>query len=221
MPEEAVAQDYLLRLTYGAKSSEGVRLGGGPAALAELPAMLGGIAKSPIELVEPLPVGLGSATPVIVRPSEASQWIEARASLNPISRHALLVLESLDALDLAYDTFAVALLDGTVDTSGYPEYSAIVGGVASHWDESTGDLICRAVVGWGGRGAKGDTDRTAGRILSEILSAILSSSYALEMTTLDRPLGGGGGSVCGHCGFAIGHDRAFYCPKCGMRLAAP
>lgn len=220
MPEEAVAQEYVLRLTYGGKSSEGVRLSGGPVALAQLPHMLDGIARSPVEAVDPLPVGLGGAAPSIVRPAEASQWLEARASLSPIARHALLVLESLDALDLAYDAFAVALLDGTVDTSGYPEYSAIVGGVASHWDEGTGDLICRAVVGWGGRGAKGDTDRTAGRILSEILSNILASSYALEMTTLDRPLGGGGGSVCGHCGFAIGHDRAFYCPKCGMRLAA-
>ena len=24
--------------------------------------------------------------------------------------------------------------------------------------------------------------------------------------------------VCPHCGFASAHERAFYCPKCGMRL---
>ena len=29
---------------------------------------------------------------------------------------------------------------------------------------------------------------------------------------------GRGGLVCAHCGFASGHERAFYCPKCGMRL---
>ncbi len=36
---------------------------------------------------------------------------------------------------------------------------AIVGGVASHWDESTGDMIVRGIVGWGGKGVRGDTDR--------------------------------------------------------------
>jgi len=24
--------------------------------------------------------------------------------------------------------------------------------------------------------------------------------------------------ACAHCGFASAHERAFYCPKCGMRL---
>ena len=38
-------------------------------------------------------------------------------------RHALVVLESIDAIDLAFDTFVCSLLDGEVDTSGYPEYS--------------------------------------------------------------------------------------------------
>jgi len=32
------------------------------------------------------------------------------------------------------------------------------------------------------------------------------------------PAGGRGGLVCAHCGFASAHERAFYCPKCGMRL---
>ena len=32
------------------------------------------------------------------------------------------------------------------------------------------------------------------------------------------PAAGRGGLVCAHCGFASAHDRAFYCPKCGMRL---
>ena len=97
------------------------------------------------------------------------QWLNVHHILSPITRHALVVLESIDAVDLAFDTFACALLDGEVDTSGYPEYNAVVGGVAAHWDEATGDMICRAVVGWGGKGVRGDTDRIGSRLLGGIL----------------------------------------------------
>ena len=93
------------------------------------------------------------------------QWLNAHHVHSPVTRHALVVLESIDAIDLAFDTFVCALLDGDVDTSGYPEYSAVVGGVASHWDESTGDMIVRAVVGWGGKGVRGDTDRIGAKLL--------------------------------------------------------
>ncbi len=220
MPEEIVAQDHQLKLYYAGKSSEGVRLKAGPAAIAELPGMLVGLARSEIEVVEPLPIEFSQATPTIVMPSEAMQWLNAHHVHSPVTRHALVVLESIDAVDLAFDTFVCALLDGEVDTSGYPEYNAIVGGVAAHWDEATGDMICRAVVGWGGKGVRGDTDRTGGRILGGLLNAILASQYALGLTPIERPVpaAGRGGLVCAHCGFASAHERAFYCPKCGMRL---
>ena len=127
--------------------------------------MLVGLARAEIEVVEPLPIEFSQATPTIVSPSEAMQWLNAHHVHSPITRHALVVLESIDAVDLAFDTFVCALLDGEVDTSGYPEYNAIVGGVASHWDEATGDMICRAVVGWGGKGVRGDTDRIGAKLL--------------------------------------------------------
>jgi hypothetical protein len=220
MPEEVVAQDHLLKLYYAGKSSEGVRLKAGPAAVAELPMMLVGLAQAEIEVVEPLPIEFSQATPTIVSPSEAMQWLNAHHIHSPITRHALVVLESIDAVDLAFDTFVCSLLDGEVDTSGYPEYNAIVGGVAAHWDEATGDMICRAVVGWGGKGVRGDTDRIGAKLLGGILSNILASQYALGLTAIERPVpaAGRGGLVCAHCGFASAHERAFYCPKCGMRL---
>jgi hypothetical protein len=220
VPEEVVAQDFQLKLQYGGKSTEGVRMRAGPRALAELPSMLAGVARSEIEIVDPLPLEFAQAIPQIVRPSEAMQWLNAHHHLGPITRHALVVLESLDAIDLAFDTLACALLDGETDTAGYPEYNAIVGGVASHWDEATGDMIVRGVVGWGGRGVRGDTDRIAGRILSSLLGNTLANQYALGLTAVERPVpaAGRGGLICAHCGFASGHDRAFYCPKCGMRL---
>jgi hypothetical protein len=218
--EEAAAQDYVLKLYYAGKTSEGVRLQAGPRALAELPSMLVGLARSEIEVVEPLPIEFSEAAPSIIRSSEAMQWVNAHHGHSPITRHAIYVLESLDAIDLAFDTLAVSLLDGEVDTSGYPEYSAIIGGVASHWDEGTGDMVVRAVVGWGGRGVRGDTDRIGARILAGLFQNILANQYALGVAPPDRPVpaAGRGGLVCAHCGFASAHERAFYCPKCGMRL---
>lgn len=220
MPEEVVAQDHQLKLYYAGKSSEGVRMKAGPRAIHEVPAMLVGLARGPVEVVEPLPIEFSEATPTIVTPSEAMQWLNAHHAHSPVTRHALVVLESIDAVDLAFDTFACALLEGEVDTSGYPEYNAIVGGVAAHWDEATGDMICRAVVGWGGKGVRGDTDRIGAKLLGSLLNNILASQYALGLTSIERPVpaAGRGGLVCAHCGFASGHERAFYCPKCGMRL---
>lgn len=220
MPEEVVAQDFQLKLYYAGKTSEGVRMKAGPQAMAELPSMLLGLAKSEVEVVEPLPIEFSQATPTIARPSEAMQWLNAHHIHSPITRHALVVLESIDAVDLAFDTFVCALLEGEVDTSGYPEYNAIVGGVAAHWDEATGDMICRAVVGWGGRGVRGDTDRIGTKLLAGILTNILANQNAIGLTAIERPVpaAGRGGLVCAHCGFASAHERAFYCPKCGMRL---
>jgi hypothetical protein len=220
LPEEVVAQDFQLKLYYAGKSTEGVRMRAGPKAMAELPRMLEGMTRHAVEVVDPLPLEFAQAVPVIARPSEAMQWLNAHHELSPVTRHALVVLESIDAVDLAFDTFVCSLLDGDTDTSGYPEYNAIVGGLASHWDEATGDMIVRGVVGWGGRGVRGDTDRMASRILSGILTNILASQYAMGLTAVDRPVpaAGRGGLVCAHCGFASGHERAFYCPKCGMRL---
>jgi hypothetical protein len=220
LPEEVVAQEFQLKLQYAGKSTEGVRMRAGPRSLDDLPDLLAGAAISEIEVVEPLPLEFAQAVPQIVRPSEAMQWLNAHHHLNPVTRHALVVLESIDAVDLAFDTFACALLDGETDTSGYPAYNAIIGGVASHWDEATGDMIIRGVVGWGGRGVRGDTDRLGSRILGGLLRNILANKYALGLTAVDRPVpaAGRGGLVCAHCGFASGHERAFYCPKCGMRL---
>jgi hypothetical protein len=220
MPEEVVAQEHQLKLYYAGKSSGGVRMKAGRATVAQLPPMLAGLALTEVEVVEPLPIEFSQAAPTIVTPSQAMQWLNAHHILSPVTRHALVVLESIDAVDLAFDTFACALLDGEVDTSGYPEYNAIVGGVAAHWDEATGDMICRAVVGWGGKGVRGDTDRIGSRLLSGILSNILASQSALGLTNTERPVpaAGRGGLVCAHCGFASAHERAFYCPKCGMRL---
>ena len=130
----------------------------GPQAMAELPSMLVGLAKSEIEVVEPLPIEFSQATPTIARPSEAMQWLNAHHIHSPIARHALVVLESIDAVDLAFDTFVCSMLDGEVDTSGYPVQRDRRRGRRPQ-DEATGDMMRPGGVGWGGRGVRGDTDR--------------------------------------------------------------
>ena len=76
--------------------------------------------------------------------------------------------------------------------------------MAAHWDESTGDLIVRGVVGWGGRGARGDTDRTATRLLGRILGGILESGDSLGLADIERPMTRSVPSVaCQHCGFPL------------------
>ncbi len=220
LPDEIEAEEHELKLTYRAKSSQGVRMTAGPRALEELPNMLAGLAQTPVEVIEPLALDLSDAAPTIIKPAQALQWINANHDRSPVARHALVVLESVDAVDPAFETAALALLSGEVDTSGYPEFDALIGGVASHWDEISGDMIVRGVVGWGGRGVRGDTDRAAQKMLASLLANVLASQHAVGFTPVERPVpsAGHGGLVCAHCGFASAHERAFYCPKCGMRM---
>jgi hypothetical protein len=215
------AQEYTLKLAYSAKSSESVRVKTGPGSTATLARMVHGYAKEEPELVEPYPVELGRARPFIASMPDAAEWLTYHRKRPPSCRHALLVLEGTDCIDLAFETFVGGLLEGEIDTAGMPEYNAIVGGVVSHWDEVTGDMIVRAVVGWGGRGVRGDTERNAARILAGLMGNIQGDPHALGVASVDRPIHGtsGTGVVCAHCGFNSGHERAFYCPKCGMRLA--
>ena len=144
----------------------------------------------------------------------------ARRDLGPIGRHGLYVLEVTDALDMTVDTFFCGLLHGEVDTSGYPDYTAIVGGLASHWDELSGELIVRAVVGWGGKGLRGDTERIGQRLLSSLYQQVLASGLSLGAAEQARlpAIGSRSGLSCAHCGFEAASGAAFYCPKCGMRM---
>jgi hypothetical protein len=216
--EEITAQEYSLKLAFLARSSDGLRLPADPRMKTMLPSVVEPLAVGPVEVVEPVSHELAEAAPTIERLHELQQWIQARSTVSPIALHALYVLESTDAVDMTVDSLAIALLNGETDTSGYPDYAAIVGGLASHWDELSGDLIVRAIVGWGGKGQRGDTERTARRLLSSLYQQVRATGHSLGAATATRPTTGPehGGSVCRHCGFESGTD-AFYCPKCGMR----
>lgn len=221
-PPEPVGLDTLavhdmgLRLAFNAKSGDGVRLMG-EASMAEMPGLLAGIAVSPVELVEPLPQESEHAAPRITDPDEAQRWLIARRHYTPIARHALWVLESVDAIDPAFETLAVALLHGETDAHGVPRFDAIVGGLVSHWDETTGELVLRPIVAWGGSGTRGDTDRQAERLLKRLMKNVLASQGAHGLHVAERAVSGGGARTCGHCGFPSLDRAARYCPKCGMR----
>lgn len=214
--ETMAIHDMSLRLAFNAKSGDGVRLTG-EAQVTELPGLLGGIAVSPVELIEPLPREAERAAPRITEPDAAQRWIGAHRDDSPIARHALWILESLDAIDPAFETLAVALLHGELDQRDVPRFDAIVGGLVSHWDESTGELVLRPVVAWGGAGTRGDTDRSAQRLLQRLMKNVLASQGAHGLHVVERAVSGGGARTCGHCGFPSLDRAARYCPKCGMR----
>jgi hypothetical protein len=219
--EEISAQEYALRISLVARSSDGLRLPADPGVASAIPGIVEPISQTPVEPIAPLPLEYSDASPAIERFNEVQQWVLARRDVSPIGRHGLYVLEMTDALDMTVDTFYCGLLHGETDTSGYPEYNAIVGGLATHWDELSGELIVRAVLGWGGKGLRGDTERIGQKILSTLYQQVLASGYSLgEAETARLPsIGGRSGMVCAHCGFEAGSAGAFYCPKCGMRMA--
>jgi len=220
MAEEVAAQQFSLKLAYMARSSDGLRLPAEQGGRGLLGGVLAPLALNRVEVIEPLDHAHGNAVPTIERAEESAQWLDARGPLSPIARHALFVLESTEALDMTVDTFYCALLHGDTDSSGYPDYNAIVGGLASHWDELSGELIVRSVVGWGGKGQRGDTERIGQRLLSSLYQQVLATGYALGPSTGTRMSPEGkAGSVCAHCGFEAGVGGAFYCPKCGMRMS--
>jgi predicted RNA-binding Zn-ribbon protein involved in translation (DUF1610 family) len=220
--EEIVGQQYALKLSFMGRSSDGLRMPADPNVMALLPRVVEPLSQTSIEVIPPLPLEFSDAAPALERFNEMQQWVLARRDLGPIARHALYVLELTDALDMTVDSFFCGLLHGETDTSGYPEYNAIVGGLASHFDELSGELIVRAVVGWGGKGLRGDTERIGQRILSSLYQQVLATGQTLgaaEQARVSPAARHGTGLNCAHCGFEAQTDNAFYCPKCGMRMA--
>ena len=217
--EDVEAREYSERLTLMARSSDALRMPAGPGSATALPDVVQSVAIAPLEVVEPLPLEMADASPRMERFTELQQWVVARRGTGPVARHGLWVLENIDALDMTVDTFYCALLYGEVDTSGYPEYQAIVGGLATHWDELTGELVARGVVGWGGRGLRGDTDRIGQKTLSALHANLIATGLTLGPAEAKVPLvGERTGLNCLHCGFQAETVSALYCPRCGMRM---
>jgi hypothetical protein len=220
-PDTIEFEEASLRLQYHSISSHGVRLPNADPVPVLLPHLLEGFAHQ-VELIEPLDETFQNAAPQLLRPQVALEWINAHHGRSQIGRHALFILESLDAIDLAYETFAVALLYGDLDGEGFPRWDAIVGGPISFWDEASGDLIVRIALCWGGEGVKGDTQRIAQKLLARLMANMLASQGATELGRVERPVAVAGQqrASCPHCGFRQIDRRAHYCPKCGLRMTA-
>lgn len=218
--EEVIGQEYQLRIALMARSSDGLRLPADPRVVASLASIVEPLSQTTVESISPLPLEYSDASPAIERFNEVQQWVLARRDVSPIGRHGLYVLEMTDALDMTVDTFLCGLLHGDTDTSGYPEYNAIVGGLATHWDELSGELIVRAVLGWGGKGLRGGTERVGTRLVSALYQQVVASGFSLGEAEQARlpSIGLRSGLTCAHCGFEAGNASAFYCPKCGMRM---
>ncbi|HEY7737517.1 MAG TPA: hypothetical protein VIC63_00585 [Candidatus Limnocylindria bacterium] len=215
---QVAGRQYGVALTYLARSGDAIRLAPGPQVVSTLPRIVEPLTIDGVEVVAPLPLELASAAPAIERLPDLEQWILARKQAGPVTRHALHVLEATEAVDMTIDTLICGLLHGETDTTGYPTFDAISGGLASHFDDLTGELIVRAVVGWGGKGQRGDTERIGTKVLSNLQQQVLVSG--LQVSHADTPVhrDASEGMVCGHCGFDARGTGAFYCPKCGMKL---
>ncbi|MEA2677969.1 MAG: hypothetical protein QOJ81_2110 [Chloroflexota bacterium] len=221
-PDQIDFTTLSIKYQYYSMSSHGVRTPGTHDVAQRLPALLTGFATSPVELIEPLPIDFEDAAPSLVRPEAALQWINAHHGRSPLGRQALFVFESLDVVDLAYETFALALLHGDLDGEGFPRFDAIFGGPISYWDESKGDLVVRFLLGWGGEGIRGDTQRIAQRLLARLMGNLLASHDATELGSVAKPVAVADArhEPCSHCGFPAIDKRSQYCPKCGMRPRA-
>lgn len=218
-PDQIDVNTMSIKFQYYSMSSHGVRTPGTHDVPQRLPALLAGFAASPVELIEPLPIDFEDAAPSLVRPEAALQWINAHHGRSALGRQALFVFEQLDVIDLAYETFALALLHGELDGEGFPRFDAIFGGPVSYWDEASGDLVVRFLLGWGGEGIRGDTQRIAQRLLARLMANLLASHDATELGDVARPVAVSDSrhESCSHCGFPHIDRRAQYCPKCGMR----
>lgn len=220
-PDQIEVNTLSIKFQYHSMSSHGVRTPGTHDVPERLPSLLTGFATTPVELIEPLPIDFEDAAPSLVRPEAALQWINAHHGRSPLGRQALFVFESLDVLDLAYETFALGLLHGDLDGEGFPRFDAIFGGPVSYWDEASGDLVVRFLLGWGGEGIRGDTQRIAQRVLARLMGNLLATHDATELGEVAKPVAVAGSrrDPCSHCGFPAIDRRSQYCPKCGMRLA--
>jgi hypothetical protein len=218
-PDQLEFEGQSLRLQYATLSSHGVRMPTAQNVPTFLPHLLEGFT-SKVELIEPLDSEFQDAAPDITRPESALQWLNAHHGRSEIARHAVYILESLDAIDLAYETFAVALLQGEIGVDGFPRFDAIIGGPISYWDEASGELIVRMALCWGGEGVRGDTQRVAQKLLARLMANVLASQGATELGRIERPVAvaGEGQRPCPHCGFRQIDRRAHFCPKCGMRM---
>ena len=215
---DAPAQQFALKLHLMGRSSDGVRLrGGNPQSVAPI---VDRFSTTRVEILDPVPTEYAKAAPRLERRDELESWMRARADVGPIARHALHVLETVDALDMTVDTFVCGLLHGSTEASGYPDYQAIVGGIACRWDEVTGELVARAVVGWGGKGLRGDTNRNAEQIVNALYAELVSSGSP-HLAHEPGPVATGerAGLVCAHCGFEVVGGQAFFCTRCGMRMS--
>ena len=119
--EEVKAQEYLLRLAFLARSSDGLRLPADPGVAAAMPGIVEPLSQTSVETIQPLPVEYSDASPAIERFNEIQQWVLARRDVSPIGRHGLYVLEMTDALDdssARRTTGAFGVLIRICETSG-------------------------------------------------------------------------------------------------------
>src|SRR5919109_1285219 len=106
MQEEVTAQEYLVRLAFVARSSDGLRLPADPAVLAAIPQIVEPLSETPIEVIEPLPLEDSDAAPNMERVNEMQQGVLASGfSLGEAEQARLPAIGSRSGLSCAHCGF--------------------------------------------------------------------------------------------------------------------
>jgi hypothetical protein len=95
---------------------------------AMLPSVVEPLAIGPVEVLDPVSHELAEASPTIERLASCSSGSPARRRSAPSACTRSMSSSPPTAVDMTVDSVACALLHGETDTSGYPDYTAIVGG---------------------------------------------------------------------------------------------
>ena len=153
-----------------------------------LPALLGGFATSPVELIEPLPIDFEDAAPSLVRPEAALQWINAHHGRSPLGRHALYIFETARRGRPGLRDVRRRAAHGESMARVSRASTRSFGGPGQLLGRGKGDLVVRMLLGWGGEGVRGDTQRIAQRLMARLMGNLLASHDATELGRVDEPV---------------------------------
>ena len=221
VPEDASAQEYILKLYYAGKSTEGVRLKAGPRALAELPSMLVGLAqtrdrgrRAPADRVQ-----RGGSHDHPVLGGDAVGQRPPRPRTDHPSRALRPRVDRRDRPGVRHARGRAARRGG-----GHVRLSRVQrrrgrGRLALGRGHRRHAGARRRGLGWPGRPRRHRPDRAREPSPGSSRTSSPTSTRSGSRLPIGRfPPPAGAGWSARTAASASAHERAFYCPKCGMRL---
>ena len=181
-PDGLLVEDHELKLTYRAKTSQGVRMTAGPNALARCPTCSPtwriGVGST---VVPPLDSSAERAAPDLLRPERGQAWLHATHDQPPGLRHGMYVLACSTPSTRRSRPSPSPSCRARRTPRAIPAYDAIMGGVVSHWDEQTGDMIVRGSSAGVARASAATRTGTPAGCWASLLTNIAGSKDAVGL----------------------------------------